>query len=90
MRKAGYRYSSPQEAIRDPAFTDGRDHHVTKTEIATAVADVRCKRTTGLIAIWTGVEIAYQRLAITQNRTRLTAARAFLGIRLRNATGPSA
>ena len=85
MTKAGYHYSNPQDAIGDPAFTDGLGHRVTRTETATAVADVRCKKATDLVPVWTGVEIAYQRLAIAQNRPRLTAARAFLGIRLRNA-----
>lgn len=44
-------------------------------EVATAEADVACKRETDLVATWHAVEAAYQDLLITANRTELEAGR---------------
>ncbi|TDE15753.1 hypothetical protein [Jiangella asiatica] len=76
MAAAGYRYDAPMEANDDPAWwsTDvaGAD------EIATAVADVACKDSTGLIAVWSAVEAEYQSELIAQNQDGFDAYRALL------------
>ncbi len=87
MKRSGYDYSSPREANADPAFVDGRKHRVTKRELATAVADVRCKKETNLVNVWAGVETAYQKLAVAQNKAALTSVRRAVETQLKNAAG---
>jgi hypothetical protein len=87
MKRSGYDYSSPREANGDPAFVDGRKHRVTKHELATAVADVRCKKETNLVNVWAGVETAYQKLAVAQHKAALTSVRRAVETQLKNAAG---
>jgi hypothetical protein len=58
MEKRGHAYDDPWQAINDKAF---RGPGVTPREIATAVADVACKRETNLVGVWYAVDAAYQR-----------------------------
>jgi hypothetical protein len=86
MKRSGYHYSTPRDTNRNRAFnTDGRSRRVTKLELTTAVADVRCKRETNVINVWAGVETAYQKIAIAQNRTALTSVRRVVDMRIKNA-----
>jgi hypothetical protein len=72
MDESGYHYRTPMAANDDPAFRTGTP---TAREIATATADVRCKRRVNLIGTWAAVEAAYQRQAIAQRRAELQAAK---------------
>jgi hypothetical protein len=90
MNRSGYHYSTPQDANKDERFIDGRKHRVTKLEIATALADVRCKKEVNLINIWASIEIAYQKIAIAQNWTALAATRQVIDTRIKNAIEISA
>ncbi|MEU0194981.1 hypothetical protein ABZ250_34965, partial [Streptomyces afghaniensis] len=58
MEKRGHAYDDPWQAINDKAF---RRPGVSPREIATAVADVACKRETNLVGVWYAVDAAYQR-----------------------------
>ena len=51
----------------------------TPAEIATAVADVRCKTQTNLVNTWLTVEAAYQAALISQNLTALARLQASFG-----------
>lgn len=70
--------------MSDPRFRDGRGHRVTELEKRTAVADVRCKKEVDLINIWATVETTYQRIAISQNKQDLAAAKALLDTKFRS------
>jgi hypothetical protein len=85
MRKSGHRYATPPDAVRDKRFQDGPGHRVTPAEIAAAVADARCKRETGVVDVWAGVETAYQERAIARDRAAFDALREALARRLANA-----
>jgi len=85
MRTAGHPYSTPTQIMRDKRFVDGREHRVTKLEIDTALADVRCKKSANLINVWAGVETAYQRLAVAQNKAALSVEQRLLATRRANA-----
>jgi hypothetical protein len=76
MAGAGFQYAAPMEANDDPRWwvseTAGSD------EIATAVADVSCKSSTGLVAVWSAVEAEHQAELIAANQAELDAYRALL------------
>lgn len=76
MAEAGYRYAAPMDANDDPrwwtADTAGPD------EIATAVADVACKQSTGLIPVWSAVEADHQEQLIAASQSELDGYRALL------------
>ncbi|MEU4831571.1 hypothetical protein [Streptosporangium sp. NPDC023615] len=72
MARLGHDYPTPRAANNDAAF---RTDEPTPREIATAVADVRCKRQTKVVPIWAAVEAAYQKQAIAERRTELREAR---------------
>jgi hypothetical protein len=67
MRRAGFSYPDPQKAVRDPAWRN----KTTPREIATAKADVACKRETGLLGTSLAVQIAYERQLIDRNSAAL-------------------
>ncbi|MEV0206401.1 hypothetical protein AB0H97_14495 [Streptomyces sp. NPDC050788] len=80
MKKAGYRYANPHVAAADPAWwTKGADpaapNRAGAREIATAVADVRCKRQVDYVTVWQSVETTYQHKIIAANRKELDAVR---------------
>ena len=66
MARSGFSYRNPGQA-------EDRNWPATPTpaEIATAVADVRCKTQTNLVNTWLTVEAAYQAALISQNLTAL-------------------
>jgi hypothetical protein len=68
MKGKGYSYTDPWAANNDSAFAG---KNPTRKEIATAVADVACKRAGNLVGEWYAVEKAYQLRAIAANRTSL-------------------
>ncbi|WP_116947109.1 hypothetical protein [Jiangella endophytica] len=76
MSEAGYQYAAPMDANDDPRWwtsdTAGAD------EIATAVADVACKESTGLIPAWSAAEADYQTQFIAAHQAELDAYRALL------------
>jgi hypothetical protein len=80
MSRSGFGYKSPAQA-------QGRAWPTTPTpeEIATAVADVRCKAQANLVNIWLTMEAAYQQVLISQNLSSLSRLQASVGILLRRA-----
>lgn len=67
MRRAGFSYTSPQQADADPAW----HHTTTAREIATAQADVTCKQQTNLLGIGLTVQAAYEQQLIDRNKAAL-------------------
>ncbi|TDD72014.1 hypothetical protein E1262_04690 [Jiangella aurantiaca] len=76
MADAGYRYAAPMDANDDPRWWTSET--AGPEEIATAVADVACKESTGLIPAWSAVEADYQARFIAANQAELDAYRALL------------
>ena len=64
MSKKGYKYANP----RSPIIKFVRLPTRTTTEVATAVADVRCKLDTNLVGIELAVELAYDRQYLRGHR----------------------
>ncbi|HEY3483105.1 MAG TPA: hypothetical protein VGL02_29870, partial [Streptomyces sp.] len=83
MRTSGYVYKDPNAATDDPRWAASADP--TAAEIATARADVACKRRTDLVGVWSSVESAYQGAAIHLNATALQQARTTMQHELRAA-----
>jgi len=75
MAGSGYHYSTPMEANNDPKWSGEK---ASADEIAVAVADVNCKKTTNLVGIRMAVDAAYQREAISQHGVELNAIKAGL------------
>jgi hypothetical protein len=82
MRQTGSSYPDPMTANNDLAFAT---EEATGTEVRTPVADVRCKRTVGVVEVWTAVEAAYQRQAIDAHHDQLELIRQAIQARLANA-----
>jgi hypothetical protein len=74
MARSGFRYQNPGQA-QDRNWPASP----TAAEIATAVADVRCKTRTNLVNTWLTVEAAYQAALISQNLTPLARLQASFG-----------
>jgi hypothetical protein len=68
MAGRGYHYQTPLDPRfpRDPATVPGAD------EVNAAVADVECKRQTGLLRVWNRSDISHQRQEIEKNQLALT------------------
>ncbi len=75
MAQSGYSYSTPMEANNDPKWSGDK---ASAEEIAVAVANVNCKKTTNLVGIRMAVDAAYQRKAISQHGAELSAIQAAL------------
>jgi hypothetical protein len=71
MRSAGLDYATPFDPMADPAFRTGTPH----AEIATARADLACKRRSNLVGVWFTVESGYQRRLIAKNAPALEKSR---------------
>jgi hypothetical protein len=80
MLRSGYHYPDPAHANDDPVFAT---EVASETEIATAVADVRCKRESNVIELMAATESAYQQRAIAAHQTELQAVREALDNELR-------
>ncbi|MFI9149257.1 hypothetical protein [Streptomyces sp. NPDC053367] len=83
MARGGHDYADPLAPLADPALTGRTDRQA----IATATADIRCKRRTNLVGVWFTVESAYQKRLIDRNTGELDAVRAANKARLRAAGG---
>ncbi len=68
MKQKGYDYPSPMDAIESPSFSKGK---VSAKEKETAVADVACKQSTGLLETWFKAEAAIQKDMIKKDVTLL-------------------
>jgi hypothetical protein len=64
MELSGYSFADPRTANNDPRWQQSRTPST--VEIATAVADVRCKQQTNLPGVMMAVESAYQRIVIAE------------------------
>lgn len=84
MKRSGYRISLPGNAAE--LARSGERSRADSAEIAIAVADVRCKQQTDLVAVWFDVESALQRQQITQNKSELDQVRARLRTELKTAS----
>jgi len=82
MRECGFSYPDPMAANNDPASAT---EEPTEHEVRVAVADVRCKRTAGVVEVWSAVETAYQRWAIDAHPDQLELIRQAIQVRLANA-----
>jgi hypothetical protein len=92
MKKAGYTYANPHVAAADPAWWTKKEadsaarSRVSPREIATAVADVKCKRQVDYVTVWQSVETAYQYKIIKANKQELEDVRLVWRNALRKAT----
>jgi hypothetical protein len=57
MRRAGFAYRDPMQADDDPAFRTDRP---SRREVAVALADVGCKQSVGLVAVWAGTRASWR------------------------------
>lgn len=76
LAAAGFQYAAPMDANDDPRWWVS--DVASPEEIATAVADVACKSSTGLIPVWSAVEAEHQTALISQHRAGLDEYRALL------------
>ena len=83
MKRQGYWYRTPLHANDDPAWSGAA---VTQRELATAVADVRCKQETRVIAVWAAIERAYQQRAIAERSGELRGVKETVRTQVRVAT----
>lgn len=88
MKEAGYNFADPKAAndygtsqVTENGGSDGADDK----EIATAVADVACKKKVNYINTWATVETAYQKELIEKNRGALDLVKATIATQLRHA-----
>ncbi|MEU9875919.1 hypothetical protein [Streptomyces phaeochromogenes] len=71
MKRQGHQYADPTQVPgKDPEFTGPK---ATRAEIALAETDVRCKRGTNVIGVWSSVDAAYQRRAMSAKTRELAA-----------------
>ncbi|MFI6285411.1 hypothetical protein ACIBCM_11750 [Streptomyces sp. NPDC051018] len=66
------RYGNPVDAYTDQAWGRGQNGDTSRTprEMATAKADVECKRQHRTVEVWSGVQKELERADIARNRTR--------------------
>ncbi|MCX3061898.1 hypothetical protein [Streptomyces beihaiensis] len=83
MKHSGYDYKEPLDASDDPRFGGPQ---VSPEEIATATADIRCRRKTHVAWIWYQAESALQKKAIDDHAEELTAERHKIDAAVRNAS----
>lgn len=98
MQDAGYRYPDPigapygywgeKRMARFAALsTDQKKSGIkpSHSEVEAALADVRCKHTSGLLTTWVAADIAQQRRLVDRDRERLPAHRRSLDLQLERA-----
>ncbi|WP_328920509.1 hypothetical protein OG911_23205 [Streptomyces sp. NBC_00208] len=83
MKKQGFDYTSPLDPANDPGFPKAPPADA--REKRTAVADVACKKKTGLVDVWHRAESAVERSLMTNRTAELAAAKADRDTRLKNA-----
>lgn len=88
MSKAGYRFGVPDDAIAHWGGVHAlqQSSRVSAEERSSAVADVACKNSTGLLRTWFAVTLAYENELIEANAERLAQSRQMTDAVLRNAT----
>lgn len=69
MEKAGYDYSTPHDANNDPRWSGQTPSPL---EISTAIADVDCKKRTGLLNTWVAVSRAYEQRYVDKHAAALS------------------
>ncbi|MEU2563691.1 hypothetical protein ABZ626_30835 [Streptomyces longispororuber] len=67
MLAEGYRYQDPYQAGADPRWWKSR--RPSPEELATAVADVACKKKSRLVTIWAGIEARLQQQVVRMHRS---------------------
>ncbi|MFJ7246338.1 hypothetical protein ACIQWA_17020 [Kitasatospora sp. NPDC098652] len=80
MKESGYSYREPLDAVDDPKF--GRD--VTKTEIDTATADLKCRSRSNVALVWYEAEARLQKAALEKNAQALQEGRGKLDAAMKN------
>ncbi|MET8680631.1 hypothetical protein ABZW18_24355 [Streptomyces sp. NPDC004647] len=80
MKKEGFSYTDPLEAIGDPQWE--QSPRPSSREIDVAEEDVRCKRETDLVATWNGAESAIQKETIRSHADEFRALKARKQLRL--------
>ncbi|MER6773064.1 hypothetical protein ABT389_25395 [Streptomyces bacillaris] len=73
MKRAGFTYENPLEALNDSRFGDSRT--VTNLEISTATADLKCRNQHKVTRTWFDAEAKIQQLKISEHLTALNAAK---------------
>ncbi|MEL3944664.1 MULTISPECIES: hypothetical protein [Streptomyces] len=82
MKKHGYSYKAPLDASDDPRFSAPE---VTPEEIATATADIGCRKRYHVAKTWYETEVRLQNKAIEKNEERLSDAKDRLDIAVKRA-----
>ncbi|WP_327073730.1 hypothetical protein OG196_21425 [Kitasatospora purpeofusca] len=80
MKESGYNYLEPLDAVDNPKF--GRD--VTKEEIDTALADLKCRDRTNVALVWYEAEVRLQKAELEKNAQALQEGRAKLDTAMKN------
>ncbi|MDY0810779.1 hypothetical protein [Kitasatospora purpeofusca] len=80
MKESGYTYREPLDAVDNPKF--GRD--VTKEEIDTAVADLKCRGRSNVALVWYEAEVRLQKADLEMNAQALQDGRAKLDSAMEN------
>ncbi|MFC4109636.1 hypothetical protein [Micromonospora zhanjiangensis] len=76
MKSAGWDYKTPQEPFDHWSTRRGADKTravVSDEEKRSALADVGCKKSTGLLGTWLAADIAYQKVLVERNAEQLRA-----------------
>ncbi|MFI7341794.1 hypothetical protein ACIBUY_28105 [Streptomyces sp. NPDC050085] len=84
MKESGYQYADPATVLRDPRFAQSGQPN--QEEIATAQADVSCKKKYNVIGIWSAVESAYQRRLVEENQLILSKIESDISAQIKNAS----
>ncbi|MFD9209540.1 hypothetical protein ACFVZM_25115 [Streptomyces sioyaensis] len=67
MKGAGHSYEHPYQAGSDPRWA--KSNLPSRQELATAIADVRCKTKSRLVSIWSEVETRRQKDTIRAHQS---------------------
>ncbi|MEU9475246.1 hypothetical protein [Streptomyces sp. NPDC048191] len=82
MKAKGFSYPTPEAAVKDPAWNSPKPP---RRELATASADVTCKRKNNVVGTWFAVESAYEKRDIRTEAEKMTGIRHSIDIAVRNA-----
>ncbi|WP_370365462.1 hypothetical protein [Catenulispora sp. GP43] len=82
MKSMGFSYATPKDAAGDRRWGSAVP---TSSEVAVAVADVKCKQKTNLVNVIAGVYQSYENQAITDHATQLKAIKDWENGQLANA-----
>ncbi|MER7795049.1 hypothetical protein [Streptomyces sp. NPDC097640] len=80
--KGGKRFADPMAAYSDKGWRRGKDGNTahTRREVATAVADIECKREHNTLGVWWAVLAEHQRSDIRRNKHEYDAVRGDLDV----------